>query len=70
MPKRYSSDYIISVLVRHGFVERGQTGSHKKFRKDNRVVIVPHPKKIIPVGTFTSILRQSGLSLIDFAEKH
>jgi predicted RNA binding protein YcfA (HicA-like mRNA interferase family) len=70
MPKRYSSTQVISVLLKNGFTETGQTGSHRKFRRESRVVIVPHPRKIMPVGTFNSILRQSGLNLMDFESKH
>jgi len=70
MPKRYSSDQIIAVLIEKGFRETNQTGSHKKFRRDNRIVIVPHPRKIIPAGTFGSILKQAGLTAIDFESKH
>jgi len=45
--------------------------SHKKeairnIRKHNLTVIVPHPKKEIPMGTFQAILRQSGLKKKDF----
>ncbi|MBU3946658.1 MAG: type II toxin-antitoxin system HicA family toxin [Proteobacteria bacterium] len=66
MPELYSSDYIISVLIGHGFQEVSQKGSHKKFHKGNRRVVVPSPRREIPVGTFYSILRQSGLSKSDF----
>ncbi|MBU1180746.1 MAG: type II toxin-antitoxin system HicA family toxin [Pseudomonadota bacterium] len=66
MPELYSSDHIISVLIGEGFQEVSQKGSHKKFRKGNRRVIVPSPRKEIPIGTFYSILRQSGLSKNDF----
>ncbi|MBI5212525.1 MAG: type II toxin-antitoxin system HicA family toxin [Nitrospirae bacterium] len=66
MPKLYSSRHIIAVLLKNGFVEIDQTGSHKKFRKDDRTVIVPSPRKEIPHGTFASILRQSGLNRSDF----
>lgn len=62
MPKLYSSREILSVLRKHGFVEVDQTGSHKKLRNGDRMVIVPVPKKEIPRGTFASILRQSGLN--------
>jgi predicted RNA binding protein YcfA (HicA-like mRNA interferase family) len=65
MPKVYSSRHI-AILKRNGFVEIDQTGSHKKFRCDERTVIVPAPKREIPHGTFKSILRQSGLSKNDF----
>ena len=66
MPKLYSSRHIIAVLLKKGFVEIDQTGSHKKFRRDERTVIVPSPRKEIPYGTFASILRQSGLKKSDF----
>jgi len=66
MPELYSSDHIISVLIAEGFQEVSQKGSHKKFRKGNRGVVVPSPRKEIPIGTFYSILRQSGLSKSDF----
>jgi predicted RNA binding protein YcfA (HicA-like mRNA interferase family) len=66
VPKLYSSRHIIAVLLKKGFVEIDQTGSHKKFRRDERTVIVPSPRKEIPYGTFASILRQSGLKKSDF----
>ena len=66
MPNLYSSRHIIAVLLKKGFVEIDQTGSHKKFRRDERTVIVPSPRKEIPYGTFASILRQSGLKKSDF----
>ena len=66
MAELYSSRAIIDTLLRHGFVFISQKGSHKKFRKDERTVIIPDPNKEIPLGTFASILRQSGLSKNDF----
>jgi len=69
MPKLYSSRHIIAVLLKKGFIEIDQTGSHKKFRKDERTVIVPSPRKEIPHGTFASILRQSGLNKSDFEKR-
>lgn len=69
MPKLYSSDHIIKVLSRKGFVFVSQQGSHMKFRKYNDnvlTVIVPANKKEIPIGTFRSILRQSHSELEDF----
>jgi len=66
MPKLCSSRHIIAVLLKKGFVEIDQTGSDKKFRKDDGTVIVPSPRKEIPHGTFASILRQSGLNKSDF----
>lgn len=66
MADLYSSKAIIDILLRHGFIFISQKGSHKKFRKGERTVIVPDPKREIPLGTFSSILRQSGLSKNDF----
>ncbi|MCE9550644.1 MAG: type II toxin-antitoxin system HicA family toxin [Betaproteobacteria bacterium] len=66
MAELYSSRAIVNVLLRHGFIFISQKGSHKKFRKDEKTVIVPDPKKEIPLGTFASILRQTGLSKEDF----
>jgi predicted RNA binding protein YcfA (HicA-like mRNA interferase family) len=68
MPKLHSSRHIIAVLLRHGFVEVSQRGSHKKFRNAERIVIVPDPRKEIPLGTFFSIVRQSGLRREDFED--
>ena len=68
MPDMLSSQEIIRVLKIHGFILVSQKGSHKKFKKNGRIVIVPDPKKEIPRGTFASILRQSGLSKNDFQD--
>ncbi len=66
MSKLLSSREIISILEKNGFVFKSQKGSHNKYIKDAFVVIIPHPKKEIPAGTFQSILRQSGLKREDF----
>lgn len=55
MPKLYFSRHIIAVLLRHGFHEVSQTGSHKKLYNGDRTVIVPAAKREIPIGTFMSI---------------
>lgn len=66
MPDLYSSKHIIKILKERGFSFVSQKGSHKKFRKGKYVVIIPDPKKEIPMGTFYSILRQSNLNKKDF----
>lgn len=66
MSKLYSSKEIIAVLEKNGFTYKSQKGSHVKYIKNEAIVIVPHPKKEIPMGTFLSILRQSGLKKEDF----
>ena len=66
MPKFLSSKHIIKVLEDKGFTLKSQKGSHKKYILNNKIVIIPYKNKEIPVGTFNSILRQSGLEKEDF----
>ncbi|MGB3024371.1 type II toxin-antitoxin system HicA family toxin [Paradevosia shaoguanensis] len=53
---------IIERLQASGFVLVSVRGSHHKLRhpQSGRTVIVPHPRKDIPVGTVQSIYRQAG----------
>ena len=62
MTKLPSSQKIIDVLLKNGFIFISQRGSHQKYRKDDKTVIVPAPRKEIPIGTLRSIIRQSGLN--------
>lgn len=66
MSRLLSSKEIIYILEKNGFIFISQKGSHCKYIKNGYVVIIPHPKKEIPAGTFMSILRQSGLKKEDF----
>lgn len=66
MPKLYSSKHIIKILEKNGFIKKSQKGSHVKYIKSDFIVIVPHPKKEIPYGTFASIVKQSGLEKDEF----
>ena len=69
MPKLFSSQTIVKVLLANGFVFVSQKGSHTKYRKEGEptlTVIVPANRKEIPYGTFRSILRQANLKEIDF----
>ena len=53
---------VILLLQKNGFVLKGQTGSHLKFEKEGRIVIVPnHGSKGVEKGTYYSILKQAGL---------
>jgi len=70
MHRLMSSKEIIRVLKQNGFKYISQKGSHKKFKKDGKIVIVPDPKKEIPRGTFASIVRQSGLDKEAFSIYH
>ena len=66
MTKLPSSKKIINTLLRNGFIFVSQRGSHQKYRKEDKTVIVPAPRKEIPIGTFRSIIRQSGLNPDEF----
>lgn len=69
MSKLLSSTQIIKTLLKFGFHLVSQRGSHQKYQKEGYTVIVPSPRKEIPIGTFRSIIRQSGLTTEDFFEK-
>jgi predicted RNA binding protein YcfA (HicA-like mRNA interferase family) len=59
----YSAREVLSKLLRAGFVERRQTGSHKVLRHpDGRQTYVAMHPGTLPTGTFRKILKQAGLS--------
>ena len=69
MPRLKSSREIIETLEVHGFTFISQNkGSHAKYFNSitKMTVIVPVNRREIPFGTFSSIVRQSGLSKDDF----
>ena len=51
---------IVRRLKHEGFDLVSIGGSHHKFRKGAITVVVPHPKKDLPLGTARSIARQVG----------
>lgn len=69
MPKLYSAREILSALQRAGFLVVSQKGSHIKLTKNKNdkiyTVIVPYHKEVA-VGTFSSILRQAGITRNEF----
>lgn len=53
---------VILLLQKNGFVLKGQKGSHLKFEKEGRIVIVPnHGSKGVEKGTYYNVLKQAGL---------
>ena len=69
MPKLFSSIFIVKILLENGFEFISQKGSHQKYRKVGNPtlnVIVPADRKVIPMGTSRSILRQANLTIDDF----
>jgi predicted RNA binding protein YcfA (HicA-like mRNA interferase family) len=55
-----NSKKIIKQLEVDGFQLVSIKGSHHKYRKGDRTIIVPHPKKDLPLGTARSIARSAG----------
>ncbi len=60
-----SSREVIKVLIADGWLEAGQTGSHRHFKHPMKKgkVTVPHPKRDFPIKTLKSIEKASGLKL-------
>lgn len=54
------SKKIIKRLESEGFELISVKGSHHKFRKGEITIIVPHPKKDLPIGTAKAIAKQAG----------
>lgn len=54
------SKKIVKKLMQDGFELVSVKGSHHKFRKGALVVVVPHPKKDLPLGTARSIAKMAG----------
>lgn len=54
------SKRIVKRLLAEGFTRVAVNGSHHKFRKGSGIVVVPHPKKDLPLGTARSIARMAG----------
>jgi predicted RNA binding protein YcfA (HicA-like mRNA interferase family) len=54
------SKKVIKRLREDGFELIGVRGSHHKFRKGGKTIIVPHPKKDLPEGTARAIAKHAG----------
>jgi len=62
MPIVLRPEQVIKGLERNGFHFIKQRGSHRKYKKDGRTVIVPMHYELAK-GTLMSILEQAGLTL-------
>lgn len=54
---------IIRRLEADGFLLVSVRGSHHKYRHGIKTVILPHPRRDMPIGTVRSIYRQAGWAL-------
>ena len=65
-----SSREILAALRAAGFETVSQRGSHVKLRRQQQgqtqIVVLKHPAREIPEGTFASILKQAGMSRAEF----
>jgi len=58
----FRSSALIKRLEKAGFERIRVKGSHHIFKSTNgKRVVVPHPKKDLPIGTFNAILKTAGL---------
>lgn len=56
-----SSKEIIGRLKKEGWEHFSTTGSHTVWRKKGmKILVVPHPRKDFPMGTFKSICKTAG----------
>ncbi len=65
----FSGKDVCQILMKHGFVQVRQRGSHIIMQKQvkNSTITVPVPNhKELRTGTLRSIIRQSGLNKTDF----
>ena len=53
------SKRIVKRLLAEGFEFVSSKGSHHKFVKSGTIVIVPHPKKDLPLGTARAIAKMA-----------
>ncbi len=51
---------IVKQLLGDGFVLVSVKGSHHKFVRNGITLIVPHPKRDLPLGTARSIAKMAG----------
>ncbi|MEK6894698.1 MAG: type II toxin-antitoxin system HicA family toxin [Nanoarchaeota archaeon] len=53
------------MLENNGFKIVRQSGTHLIMRKEEKTVVIPLHKPIIPIGTLKSIEKQAGLNFRD-----
>ena len=63
----YKAKEVLAKLLKAGFVEKRQVGSHKVLRHtDGRQTYISMHTKDVPVGTFKKILKQANLTEDEF----
>ena len=54
---------VIKALERDGWKLVSQKGSHMKYKKGDKVCIVPNHRGDIPTGTLSQIVKSTGIKL-------
>ncbi len=68
---RLTSEKVVVILRRNGFLLAGSMGSHQKWRNVSTIkqVVVPyHRGRILPLGTMRAIIEGSGIGLARWFE--
>ena len=56
-----NSKGLIQLLKKNGWSLDRDNGSHHIFIKDNKTIVIPHPRKDLKIGLYNAILKQAGL---------
>jgi len=65
----YKAKIVLAKLLKAGFIEKRQSGSHKILRHpDGRQTYLAMHTTDVPEGTFRKILKQANLTLDEFNE--
>jgi predicted RNA binding protein YcfA (HicA-like mRNA interferase family) len=64
-----SGDEAIKVLIKLGFYQARQKGSHVVMRRENRGCVIPRHKELA-AGTLRSAIRQAGLTVDEFVRAY
>jgi len=63
----YSAKEVLAKILKAGFVEQRQSGSHKVLRHpDGRQTYIAMHTKDLPTGTFKKILKQANITIEEF----
>ena len=66
--KNIKAREVIKILEKDGFEIKRQSGTHIILRKNEKTVVVPVHKAVIPIGTLKSIEKQAGLNFREIFE--
>ena len=54
---------VVKALEKEGWILISQKGSHMKYKKGNKICIVPNHKGDIPIGTLSQIVKSTGIKI-------